>query len=394
MTLTDIKCKASKADKKPIKLSDGQGLYLLVNPNGSKYWRLKYRFFGKEKMLSLGVYPEISLADARKKKNEAREILSNGRDPSFVKKEEKRQARISNGNNFETIARKWHEHKLDSWTPRYGESIITRLESDIFPMIGYLPISEITAPQVLDALRQIEKRGAYDIAKRAMQVCGQIFRFAIIEGIVERNPVSDLKGALKPYKKTHYTALDIKELPEFLKCLERNDARLFYLTRMAMKLLVLTFVRTNELINASWEEFDLENKIWIIPPERMKMRNSHIVPLSKQVIEILEDIKIQTGKGKYVFPSQVGKNKSMSNNTLLKAIDRMGYKGKTTGHGFRALAMTNIKEKLGYRHEVVDRQLAHAPRNKVDAAYDRAEFLSDRIVMMQKWADYLDKICK
>ncbi len=393
MALTDSSCKNAKPTAKPRKLSDSQGLYLEIMPSGSKYWRLKYRFMGKEKRLALGVYPEISLAEARQKKDDARKILNNGADPSFVKKEQKRQAKRISSNTFESIAKEWHEHKTSGWTPLYAVSILRRLENDIFPVIGHLPISDITAPQILDVLRLIEKRGAFDIAKRAMQTCGQIFRFAIVTGLADRNPVTDLKGALKPYKQTHYSALDIKELPEFLHKLEKNDARLFFLTRHAMHLLILTFVRTGELINAKWNEFDLEAGEWIIPAERMKMRKQHIVPLSRQAIEILKEIQTQTGQWDLVFPNQITSRKSMSNNTILKAIERMGYKGKTTGHGFRALAMTTIKEKLNYRHEVIDRQLAHSIRNKVDAAYDRAMFLDERKIMMQKWADYLDAIC-
>lgn len=393
MLLTDSACKNAQPLEKPYKKADSQGLYLEITPSGSKYWRLKYRFLGKEKRLALGVYPEISLAEARKRKDEARKLLNNGQDPAFVKKEQKRQAKITTDNNFEAIGRKWFEHRQDSLTDDYGKSVLRRLEMDIFPVIGYLPISKITAPHVLEALRLIEKRGALDIAKRAMQVCGQIFRFAIVEGVAERNPVADLKGALKPYQKKHYAALDIKEIPNFMKALENNEARLFFLTRYAMKLLVLTFVRTSELIEAKWSEFDFDSKLWIIPAERMKMRKQHIVPLSRQALDILEKIKLQTGKWDFVFPNQVNFRKPMSNNTLLKAIERIGYKGETTGHGFRALAMSAIKEQLGFRHEVIDRQLAHAHRSAVDAAYDRAEFLDERIKMMQEWADYIDVIC-
>lgn len=393
MPLNDINCKNAKPKEKPYKKADSNGLFLNIMPNGSKYWRYKYRFMNKEKLLSLGTYPEVSLAEAREKRDQMRKLLADGVDPSQDRKNKRFELRLNNDNTFESVARRWHEHKKDSLSPSYAKSVLRRLEADIFPAIGYLPITEVKAPQILDALRQIEKRGALDVAKRALQVCGQIFRFSVVEGIAERNPVSDLRDALKPYKKTNYSALDIKELPQFLRTLEGNDARLFFLTKYALKLLVLTFVRTSELINARWEEFDFDSKIWIIPAERMKMRNPHIVPLSKQAIDILEKIKAQTGNGEFVFPSQINPKKTMSNNTLLKAIERLGYKGKTTGHGFRALAMTAIKEQLNYRHEVVDRQLAHAPRNKVDKAYDRAKFIDERIVMMQKWADYLDVIC-
>jgi integrase len=241
-------------------------------------------------------------------------------------------------------------------------------------------------------IRKIEKRGALELARRATQMCGQIFRYAIVTGRAERNPAIDLKGALKPMRKGHYAAFDVDELPTFIRCLNLNQARLYVPTINAVKLLMLTFVRTSELIGATWDEINLETGEWIIPAERMKMRRPHIVPLAKQAVAILEEQKRLSVYGDLVFPNQVTPRKHMSNCTILGAIKRLGYKGQMTGHGFRALAMSSVKEKLGYRHEVVDRQLAHAPRSKVDAAYDRAKFLSDRRVMMQEWADYLDKI--
>jgi integrase len=361
-------------------------------PTGSKYWRFKYRWHGKEKRLAFGVYPEVTLAEAREKRDKARKLLSNGVDPSLERKQARHQSKMNTDNTFEVIAREWHEMQSAKWIKNTSDYTLRRLENDIFPLLGAYPIKDITAPLLLTALRAIERRGAHEMAHRALQVCGQILRYAIATGRAERNVAADLKGALRPVKHTHFAALDAKELPEFIKTLEQNDARLFLHTRYAIRLLMLTFVRTSELINAKWDEFDFEKKLWVIPPERMKMRKSHIVPLSRQSLAILENIKQSMGYGVNVFPNQVEPRRCMSNNTILKAIERLGYKGQMTGHGFRALAMSTIKEQLGYRHEVVDRQLAHAPRTKVDAAYDRAQFLDERTKMMQEWADYLDSI--
>lgn len=392
MPLTDKACKAAKPAEKPRKLADSQGLYLEIMPGGAKYWRLKYRFQGKEKRLALGVYPEVSLAEAREKRDQARKNLANGIDPSFARKEQKRLSNLGSQNSFEMIAREWHETNLDRWSADYGKNLLHRLEADIFPDLGHRPVAMITPPELLETIRKIETRGAHEIAHRAVQTCGQIFRYAIVTGRAERNPASDLQGALRPTKKSHYAALEAEDLPAFIEALERNDARLYQHTRLATKLLMLTFVRTSELIEAKWDEFNLEKREWIIPAERMKMRRPHIVPLSRQAMEILTELKTLAGNRDYILPSQINPRKHMSNNTILKALERMGYKGRMTGHGFRALAMSTIKEKLGYRHEVVDRQLAHAPANKIDAAYDRAKFLDERKIMMQKWADYLEMI--
>jgi integrase len=269
-----------------------------------------------------------------------------------------------------------------------------RLEQDLFPVIGRKPIRDITSQMMLDVIRRIEERSAFEMARRAMQMSGHIFRYAVLTNRAEKDPTQALKGALKPYKKGNYAAMEIKEFPEFLAKLNRNEARLFPTTRIMFDLMMLTFVRTSELIKAEWSEFDLDAREWRIPAERMKMRKEHIVPLSKQAIAHLKELKRINGDTKYVFPSQRDPRKHISNNAILVALDRMGYRGIHTGHGFRALAMSTIKEKLGYRHEVVDRQLAHAPGNQVDKAYDRAKFLDERTEMMQKWADYIDKQTK
>lgn len=396
MKLNDTKCKNAKPNdppsKMPRKLADGEGLYLWVMPDGAKYWRFAYRYNGKQKTLALGVYPEISLKEAREKKLEARKQVGEGKDPALEKKKQKVLYQQINTNTFEAIAREWHENNKAKWTARYAEGIMVRLENYIFPEIGSYPIIDIEPPLLLQTIRKIENRPAIEIAKRQLQKCGEVFRYAIATGRAVRDPSADIKGALKTQKKTHYAALDVKDLPEFLHILERNEARLYRNTMNAIKLLMLTFVRTNELINARWDEIDFERKEWIIPAARMKMGKEHIVPLSRQVIEILQDQKEIAGHWPLVFPSSVRPKQAISNNTVLGAIKRMGYQNRMTGHGFRALAMSTIKQELGYRHEVVDRQLAHAPRNKIDAAYDRALFLRERAKMMQEWADYVDAL--
>jgi integrase len=390
MPLNQLKCQKAKPAAKPFKLADGNGLYLEVMPGGSKLWRLKYRFLGKENRLSMGAFPEVSLLEARDKRDQARKLLQAGIDPSMARKRERQQAILSAALTFELVAREWHENQSQIWTAQYSGSVMRRLELDVFPYIGRLPMADLNAPTLLAVLRRVEARGAHEIAHRLLQTCGQICRYAIVTGRAERNPAADLRGALRAAPHGHYAALQAKELPEFVRTLEQNDARLFLHTRLAIKLLMLTFVRTGELIGATWDEIDLEARQWVIPAARMKIRKAHIIPLSLQAVAILRQLKEHGMAQGYVFPSQINSRKHMSNNTILKALERLGYKGRMTGHGFRALAMSTIKEKLGYRHEVVDRQLAHAPRSKVDAAYDRAEFLDDRRRMMQEWANYID----
>jgi integrase len=390
MSLTDIVCKNAKPKKKDYKLTDGEGMYLLVKSNGTRSFRLKYRINGKEKLLTIGSYPECSLLEAREKRAAARKLISQQIDPSQTKKQEKRLAVIKEQTSFESVAREWHDNNKHTWTESHARDILHRLVKDIFPEMGRRPIADIAALELLDNIRKIEKRGAHELAHRTLQYCTRIFRYAVLTKRAAHNPAIDLKGALKPVVSGHYNALESKELPDFLRCLEKNDARLYIPTSLAVKMLLLTFVRTSELINARWEEFDLDQAEWIIPAERMKMRRAHTVPLSKQVLIILEQLKKYGGDSGFVFSSQIGAKKGMSNNTILGAIRRMGYKDKTTGHGFRALAMSTIKEKLGYRHEVIDRQLAHAPENKIVAAYDRAKFLDERKKMMQEWADFID----
>ena len=398
MKLNNTICKNAKPldfpSKSPRKLADGEGLYLWVMPNGAKYWRLKYRSNGSPKEYSMGVYPEVSLKEAREEKAKARKLLTQGKDPSREKKRKKLLSKQNSENTFEVIARGQHANRKDRWRPRYAQEVINRLENDIFSEIGSYPIKDIEPPLLLEVIRKIEKRGAYELAKRQLQKCGEIFRFAIAEGKAVRDLSRDIGDALKPVKKSHFAALDVSELPDFIKAIGKNDARLYRSTRNALWLIMLTFVRTSELINARWDEIYFDRAEWVIPAERMKMGKEHIVPLSRQVIEILHDQKEIAGRWPLVFPSSVKPQKSISNNTILGAIKRLGYQGRMTGHGFRALAMSAIKQELGWRHEVVDRQLAHTPKNKIDKAYDRALFLEDRKKMMQEWADYLDEVSK
>lgn len=392
MKLNEQKCKHASREKDGAKLFDGHGLYLELNKNGSKYWRYKYRFHGKEKLYSIGVYPEISLKEARELHREAHKMVSLGSDPNEMKQEQKRESLLNAENTFESIAREWltkHRHKVSEG---HAQTIEYRLEKEILPALGRRPIRDINAPEILAMLQKIEKRGAYEMAKRCKQYCGQILRYGIATGRAERDHTADLKDALTTKKVQHLAALDPRDLPEFLHALRQNHARLYTQTRLAMEFLMLTFVRTNELINARWEEIDFDTATWYIPAERMKMRQPHVVPLCTRALEILEELKQYPSPYGWVFPSPTRPRNHMSNNAILQALRRMGYHGKMTGHGFRALAMTTIKERLGYRHEVVDRQLAHAHRNKVNAAYDRAQFLNERRKMMQEWADYLEKL--
>ncbi len=389
MKLKDIALRNAKRAEKPYRLFDGDGLYLEVMPNGGKYWRLKYRYAGKEKRLSFGVYPEISLADARERRMEARKVLAAGSDPGEVKKEAKRTLLLNAENNFEAVAREWIENQRHKWTPRYADFMVRRLEKDIFPKLGTRPVKDITAPELLTVLRIIEKRGALEIAHRAMKACGQIFMYAIATCRAERNPAADLQGALKTSIKKNFAHLKEIDLPEFLQKLEGYDGT--FQTKLAVKLLLLTFVRTTELRAAEWTEIDLERAEWRIPAARMKMRRAHTVPLPTQAVEILAELKRLNGQWKYVFPNPNKPIQHMSENAVLYAIYRMGYHSRATGHGFRHTASTILNER-GFNYDHIERQLAHVEGNKVRGAYNHAEYLPQRREMMQWWADYLDAV--
>ena len=396
MSLTELKCKNAKPAQKPYKISDEKGLYMEIMPNGGKYWRMKYRFAGKEKRLAFGVYPEVTLSKARSLCLEARELLRQEIDPSQAKKEKTALAHKNSLNTFEAITREWHETNIEKWTPRHAEYILTRMKADLFPEIGSRPIASITPPELLACLRKIESRGALEISRRCKQMAGQVFRYAIATGRAERDPSHDITGALKTPKKKHFKAMTIKDLPAFIHDLNKNDSRLFPQTINATKLMLLTFVRTGELIAAKWDEIDMEKKEWHIPATRMKMKRPHIVPLCKQALDILKIQKELTGgsgfKSDWIFPSIAKPRNHMSNCTILGAIKRLGYSDIHTGHGFRALARTVIREELGYHSEIIEKQLAHQSREALGEAYDRTTFLKDRKKMMQDWANYIDTL--
>ncbi len=391
MPLTDIKCKALQPAEKTYKASDEKGLYLEVTSSGSKYWRMKYRFGGKEKRLAFGVYPEVSLKEARDKRDAARKQLQEGLDPSHEKKLSKLTKTLNAENSFENIAREWHAKQAARLTERHSDYVLRRLAADIFPHIGFRPINQITAPELLATIHKIEKRGALDIAHRALQTSSQVFRYAIATGRAERDVAADLRGALTTRKKQNYSRFEEKELPEFLQRLENYHPGTQ--THLALKFIMLTFVRTKELRGAEWEEFDFKNAEWRIPAERMKMREKHIVPLAKQALKILKEVRELHNNPKFVFPSSVSPHKMMSENTMLYAMHHMGYKSKSTVHGFRGTASTILNENQ-FRPDVIERQLAHGERNKVRASYNHAQYLSERKEMMQWWADYLEKLTK
>ena len=398
--LTDIQPRTAKPKEKPYKLADGGGLFLLINPDGAKYWRMAYRFGGFQRLLAFGKYPDISLADARKARTAARGQINAGIDPAQAKRVEKINKATANANTFEAVAREWHANKLETWQARTAANVLHRLEKDVFPLIGGYPIAEIKAPLMLDLLRQIEKRGAVDMAKRQGQVCGQIFRYAIACGKTDIDPVPSLRGALRPIAKGHHAAITPEEIPKFIRAFEKIEGRMFVPTKVMFRLMMLTFVRTSELTETPWSEIDLENESWVIGWNRMKMGKKKINPrkvnhhvfLPRQGWELLRELHTITGGNKYLFPNQRDHEKPATNFGILAALKRMGYSGKMTGHGFRSLAMGVIKERLGYRHEVVDRQLSHASGDTYGEAYDRALFLDERKIMMQQYADYLETV--
>lgn len=399
MPLTDMKVLKAKPKEKQITLFDGRGLFLLVTPSGGKLWRFKYRFDDKEKLLSLGTYPEISLADARQRRDDARKLLANGIDPGAVKKAQKASRADSDANSFEVVAREWHEKFKESWSPSHAHVTITRLERDIFPWMGKRPISEIEPPEVLAVLQRIESRGAAETARRMKIVCGQVFRYAVATGRAKRDQTADLKGALKPVISKHMAALtDPKEVAPLLRAID--DYKGSFVVKCALKLAPLFFVRPGELRAAEWDEIDFDKAEWNIPIERMKLPlktkqerkgQSHLVPLPSQAITILQELKPLTGHSKYVFPSHRTPLRPMSDNAVLSALRRMGFaKDEMSGHGFRAMARTILDEILQVRPDFIEHQLAHAVRDPSGRAYNRTAHLAERRRMMQLWADYLD----
>jgi integrase len=381
--LTDTQLRAAKRRDQPYRLSDKDGLYLQIDPNGGRYWRFNYRFNGKQKTLALGVYPEVSLAKARARLGEAREQLADGVDPSVRKQELAK--------TFELVAREWHARWAPNRNPQYADYVLRRLEEDIFPSVGAQLPSEIQTSAFRDAVKKIEGRGAVEIAKRALQNCNQIMRYAVAHDYASRNPVADVRPAdiLKPRKRRNYPRVGAKELPALLLAIDGYVGAEH--TRLALKLMSLTFVRTSELIGARWPEFDLKALRWDIPAERMKMKTPHVVALSTQAKSVLEELKSISFDREYVFPNDVNPGKPMSNNTILFALYRMGYRGRMTGHGFRGVASTILHEKA-WPHEHIELQLAHQERDDTSAAYNYALYLEPRAKMMQAWADCLDEM--
>lgn len=388
--LNDIAVRKAKPDGKPYKLSDGRGLYLLVTDTG-KYWRLDYRFDAKRKTLALGCYPDVTLSKARERRDEARQHLAGGIDPGAIRKAQKQAAGERRANSFEVIAREWHGKQESIWASSHGEKIARLLERDIFPWLGDRPIRDIAASELLTTLRRIESRGALETAHRALQTCGQVFRYAIANGRAERDISSDLKGALSTAKTKHHAAItEPKEIGGLLRAIE--GYRGSFVMQCALRLAPLVFVRPGELRQAEWAEFDLEAALWTIPAERMKMNESLLVPLAKQTVAILEDLRALTGSGHYLFPSPRTDKRPMSNNGVLSALRRMGYgKDEMTGHGFRAMARTVLDEVLHVRPDIIEQQLAHAVKDPNGRAYNRTKHLEERRRMMQVWADWLDQ---
>ena len=387
--LSDMQVIKAKSRAKQVTLFDGGGLFLLVTPSGGKLWRLKYRFDGKEKLLSLGAYPEISLADARQRRDEARKQLAHGIDPGAVRKAQK-QAETAETETFEVITREWHTKFTPTWTPGYAEKLLSALDRDVFPWIGVHPIKELKAPELLAVLRRIESRGTLETAHRMRGILGQIFRYAVATGRAERDPVADLRGALpQPNEKHHAAITDPKEAAPLLRAIDGYQGH--FVVKCALRLAPILFVRPGELRHAEWAEIDLDEAVWNIPASKMKMKESHLVPLSKQAVEILRELQPLTGASRYVFPSARSFARAMSNNAILAALRRMGYdKDTMTGHGFRAMARTILDEVLQVRPDYIEHQLAHAVRDPNGRAYNRTAHLAERRKMMQLWADYLD----
>lgn len=399
MPLTDTTIRNTKPSEKPVKLFDGGGLFLLVTPAGQRYWRLKYRAAGKEKLLALGVYPDVSLAAARRKRDDARDKLAAGIDPGEAKKAEKRTARLGAENSFEAVAREWHAKYAPTWSENHSSRILRRLELDAFPWIGGKPVADLAPPDVLDVLRRVEKRGAIETAHRLQANVSQVCRYAVATGRAHRDVTADLRGALPPVQQEHMASItDPKQVAELLRAIDGYQGTFPVLC--ALRLSPLLFQRPGELRAAEWAEFDLDTDTWEIPSERMKRTKqgkasggAHIVPLPKQAVTILRELDALTGNSRFLFPSVRTKDRPMSNNTINGALRRLGYDGDTmTGHGFRAMARTILDEVLCIPVAIVEAQLAHAVKDPLGRAYNRTAHLPQRREMMQQWADYLDRL--
>ncbi|MCO6435371.1 tyrosine-type recombinase/integrase [Nitrosomonas nitrosa] len=391
MKLNDPIIKNAKPREKAYKLYDGKGLVLLVTPTGRKWWRYRYMYHGREKMLALGTYPDVPLSVARDLRDDAKKLLKQGIDPSQHRQEQKLARKIASQNTFESVARAWWSSWRRDKTTRHADAVLRRLEDNVFPIIGRKPIVDISAPLLIMTLKQVDQRGASDTARRIFNSCSRIFRYAISHGLAERNPAADVTVAdiFQPLEKTNYARIGASELPQLLRDLDSYRGNQY--TRMAFQLMLLTFVRTRELTEAEWSEIDWDARLWRIPAERMKKRTPHLVPLSDQALSILRTLHELSGDGRHLFQGQRDPSKPMSENTLIYALYRMGYKGQMTGHGFRGLASTILNEK-GYPPKHIEIQLAHLVGNATRRAYDSAKHLDERTKMMQWWADYLDQM--
>lgn len=391
MPLSDTAIRNTKPADKPYKLPDEKGLFLLVTPNGAKYWRHKYRYFGKEKLLAYGVYPEVSLKTAREKRDASRQLLAQGIDPSEHKKALHAAKMLRATNSFEVIAREWFDKNKPTWAPSHADKIIARLENDVFPWLGGKAIADITAPDVLAVLRRIEGRGTLDTAHRASGNCSQVFRYAIATGRAVRDPVPDLRGALPPVVKSNFAALtNPDEVAALLRAIDAFKGT--FVVQSALRLAPLLFVRPGELRQAHWADIDLDKGEWRY--HVTKTKTAHLVPLSKQAVTILREMEPLSGHGRYVFPGARDSQRAMSDAAINAALRRMGYdtKAEITGHGFRAMARTILAEELHHRPEVIEHQLAHSVPDALGTAYNRTKFLKERRAMMQEWADYLEKL--
>ncbi|EBR3718849.1 tyrosine-type recombinase/integrase [Salmonella enterica] len=391
MPLTDAKVRALKPREKTYRLGDAGGLYVEVATNGSRYWRIKYRVAGKEKRLAFGVYPDVSLADAREKRDVAKKILAAGGDPGETKKSEKLAQKLNAENTFEAVAREWHQTKADRWSLRYRDEIIDTFEKDIFPYIGKRPIADIKPMELLEALRKMEKRGALEKMRKVRQRCGEVFRFAIITGRANYNPAPDLASALATPKKVHFPFLTANELPYFLNDLAGYTGSI--ITKTATQIIMLTGVRTQELRFARWEDIDFEKKLWEIPAEVMKMKRPHIVPLSEQVIALFKQLEPISKHHPLVFIGRNDPRKPISKESINQVIELLGYKGRLTGHGFRH-TMSTILHEQGFNSAWIETQLAHVDKNAIRGTYNHAQYLDGRREMMQWYADYIGELGK
>ena len=389
MKLNARQVDTAKPKDKPYKLVDGGGLYLLVNPNGARYWRLKYRVAGKEKLLALGVYPDVTLADARAKRDEAKRGIAGGIDPSEAKREEKIARELNVRNTFQEIACEWHSSKLYKWSEGYASDIMEAFNKDVFPYIGKKPISEIKPLELLNVLRRMEGRGATEKAKKVRQRCGEVFRYAIVTGRAEYNPAPDLTSAMQGHESKHYPFLNTSELPTFFEALSGYSGSM--LVVLAARLLIITGLRTGELRGATWQEIDADAAVWEIPAERMKMRRPHIVPLSLQAQAIIMRIREMTGRYPYIFPGRNDPRKTMSEASINQVFKRIGYAGRVTGHGFRH-TMSTILHEQGYNTAWIETQLAHVDKNSIRGTYNHAQYLDGRREMLQWYADYMDAL--